>query len=219
MAYRLLAMVSGSRCDPRPFLRSAAVNRRLQGIIGVLVGMAVLTLLPGCTAYPLFGKTAPSSISNAASESVPAARVQGDKVLLHLLQGSDQKLYVPVRVNGHATVALLDTGSFTLIDKTLLETLHVAMDNTWTRGGGFTGSTWRYTAVVEHLEIGPVQLNHYRYSALPLTDMHRIQRQQKLPLAEVILGADVLQLLNATLDFEHHALSLKLPAPAAHPTL
>ncbi|MEN9336327.1 MAG: hypothetical protein RLZZ500_1314 [Bacteroidota bacterium] len=124
-----------------------------------------------------------------------------------------QHLVLAAKVNGIQGRFILDTGAsnsclgFEGVEKFQLETQH---STTKAAGAGATGMHTEQS-VDNHLQIGRWKYPNFPFVVFDLTHVNTALEQYKVKPVDGIIGADVLLLGKAIIDYAHHKLYLKHP--------
>jgi hypothetical protein len=176
---------------------------------GLLVAAA---LLAGCVEGP----------SPAMREKIrsawehPLGYAGPDVVTVPLSRAKDNKLYFPLKVNGHDLKVAIDTGSRTIFDLPTMRTFgltgYLTTGNYW----GFGGYVSVHAGYVDEIDLGGLKIVGVSVVMADLSELKESQEREALPLIDGLVGADLLSSLSARIDYD--ALTLTLRKPPAPPT-
>lgn len=117
-----------------------------------------------------------------------------------------------VKVNGHPANMLVDTGaSRTLFDRETVS--HLVGEGAFrpyhgTCDSGVGGTVESETVAIGTLEFGTVKIRDYEAVAADLTSLTEFHRQAGLPQVAGLIGGDLLQRLNANIDYTTKSIEL-----------
>lgn len=118
------------------------------------------------------------------------------------------RIFIPIVVNGHPTIAMLDSGaSATVLDRRFAASLGLESQGTLTGQGGGGATAYGVVHGVD-LKLGDLALNGGTAVAIDLT---AVERQIGHPMP-VILGGELFRDAVVELDFQGHRLAFRDPA-------
>jgi len=121
---------------------------------------------------------------------------------------NDQQIFLPIKLNGHEVVALLDSGAgSSVIDQAYAASLGLEHAEA-TVVHGSAGDVDAYFVRGNQIEIGDLTLKDPKLVSLNLPAVTR-NGEHPIPF---VLGADVFNELVVDIDFAHHRLALADPA-------
>ena len=178
---------------------------------GILVSgmLAVAALFAGCAEAP----------SLAARENIrsswehPLAYAGPDEVTIPLIRAKDNKLYLPIKINGRDMEVVIDTGARSVFDLKTMRALGVATYPTSENYYGFGGSLHVHVGYVEEIDLGGLKSVGKSVTLIDLTALKRNQAEGALPPVDGLIGADLLATLSARIDYAALTLTLKKPHP------
>ncbi len=169
--------------------------------------LAAATLFAGCAEAP----------SLAARENIrsswerPLAYAGPDEVTIKLTRARDNKLYLPVKINGRDMETVIDTGARSVFDLKTMRALGVATYPTSENYYGFGGYLHVHVGYVEEIDLGGLKSVGKSVTLIDLTGLKRNQAEGALPPVDGLIGADLLAALSARIDYEALTLTLKKP--------
>jgi len=169
--------------------------------------LAVAALFPACVETP----------SVAVREQIqsswtrPLAYAGSDEVVIPLTRAKDDKLYFRLQVDGRDIDVVIDTGSRTVFDLKTLHALGVATYPTRDNYYGFGGFLRGHVAFLNEINLGGLRLAGKTVTAIDLSDLQRSQTAEALPQIDGLVGADLLALLSARIDYPAQTLTLRKP--------
>lgn len=123
------------------------------------------------------------------------------------------RIYFPVKVNGHDVVALLDSGAtVSAVDKTFAKTLKLQTKGSFTAPGAGGIDTMGFAGGVD-VEVGNLTLHGIDLATL---DFAPVAARIGHPLP-FVLGDEVFNELAVDIDFAHHRLAFRDPARLTKP--
>ena len=161
----------------------------------ILIGALVLIALPG-----------------SAQPAEPRVWFEGpSSVTLPLKRAADGKLYLTVEVMGRDLLLFLDTGASTVIDINVARKLGVPLVDTGQEGFGLTGQAGRRISTHVDLRLGALGITNMPVDCLDLTQLRAVSRGNGMPDFDGVIGAELLNELQAEIDFGRLTLKLKRP--------
>jgi predicted aspartyl protease len=177
-------------------------------ILALAASLSVMAaLVSGCAAAPSF----------AVSERIrstwiyPEAYAGPDEVVIPLSRGQDDKLYLPVTINGRNIDVVLDTGSRTVFDLKILHALGVETYLTRDNYYGFGGHLRAHAAFLDEIGLGGLKLVGKSVTVIDLSDLQRRQGAGAFPHIDGLIGSDLLAPLSARIDYQALTLTLRRP--------
>ena len=172
--------------------------------------LAAATLFAGCAEPP----------SVAARENIrsswehPLAYAGPDEVTIPLTRAKDNKLYLPIKINGREMEAVIDTGARSVFDLNTMRAIGVPTYPTSEKYYGFGGSLHVHVGYVEEIDLGGLKSVGKSITLIDLAALKHSQSEGALPPIDGLLGADLLTALAARIDYEALTLTLKKPHPS-----
>lgn len=136
------------------------------------------------------------------------------KLTVPLVLSREGKPVVSVQVMGRPRNLFIDTGATTILDVEVARELGLDPVETVDGATGLTGVAGRRWVAVVTLKIGELSITDYPISCLDLSALRALNRSQGLPVLDGLIGADLLKLLRARLDYERLELTLRRPTAA-----
>ena len=128
-----------------------------------------------------------------------------------LQRESDNKLYLTVMVKGQPLNLFIDTGGTTMLHADVARRLGLPLTDTEDPAVGITGvGGTRQTAVVD-LVLGKTAITNYQVSVLDLSSLRDLHAANGLPVFDGLIGADLLAVLRARVDFDKLVLEVRRP--------
>jgi hypothetical protein len=148
----------------------------------------------------------------AAVRGEPPLYFEGpSSVTIPLKRAADDKLYLTVPVMGRDLVMFLDTGASTVLDINIVRTLGVALADTGQQGFGLTGRAGKRIATHVNLQLGSLRITGLPVDCLDLTQLKTVSRGNGMPEFDGVIGAELLAMLQAQVDFGRLTLTVKRP--------
>lgn len=147
-----------------------------------------------------------------AGISEPNAAFEGPaSVTIPLQRAADDKLYLTVPVMGRDLVMFLDTGASTVLDINIARTLGVTLVDTGQQGFGLTGKAGKRIATHINMQLGSLRITGLPVDCLDLTQLKAVSRGNGMPEFDGVIGAELLAMLQAQVDFGRLTLTIKRP--------
>jgi predicted aspartyl protease len=151
-------------------------------------------------------------IASAAVGAEPITYFEGPKTVTLALQSAvDGKLYLTVAVKGRNLVLFLDTGASTVLDIGVARSIGVPLIDTGQTGYGLTGIAGKRISTHVDLRLGELKLTNLPVDCLDLTELKALSKANGMPEFDGMIGAELLRLLGAKIDFERLTLTLRRP--------
>ena len=169
--------------------------------------LAAAAVFPGCVEAP----------SLAAQENIrsswerPLAYAGPEEVTIKLTRGKDNKLYLPIKINGRDMAAVIDTGAKSVFDLKTMRAIGVATYPTSENYYGFGGYLHVHVGFLDEIDLGGLKSVGKSVTLIDLTGLKRSQVEGALPSVDGLIGADLLAALSARIDYETLTLTLKKP--------
>lgn len=125
--------------------------------------------------------------------------------------GTEYKGFVDMVVAEQKQRALLDTGAVTSVSLRLAQRLGLELVPTENIPVGLSGALGKHWKAVIDLQIGDMKLERYPVQCIDLTSFHQSVVKGGGDDFDVIVGADLLSLLQARLDYRKRKLTLGRP--------
>jgi len=155
-----------------------------------------------------------ASLAGAASaqQSEALSWFEGpSSVTIPLKRAADGKLYLTVPVMGHDLLLFLDTGATSLIDIHVARKLGVPLVDTGQEGFGLTGIAGKRISTHVDLRLGALKVTNLPIDCLDLTQLRAVSRGNNMPEFDGLIGAELLNRLQARIDFGRLTLTVKRP--------
>lgn len=152
------------------------------------------------------------ALSAAAQPAEPRVWFDGpSSVILPLKRAADGKLYLTVSVMGHDLLLFLDTGASTVIDINVARELGVPLVDTGQKGFGLTGQAGKRISTHVDMRLGALTITGMPVDCLDLTQLRAVSRGNGMPDFDGVIGAELLNELQAEIDFGRLTLKLRRP--------
>jgi len=149
---------------------------------------------------------------SCAQQSEPLTWFEGpSSVTIRLRRAIDGKLYLTVPVMGRDLVLFLDTGATSLIDINVARTLGLPLIDTGQKGIGRTGIAGKRISTHVDLRLGALKVTNLPIDCLDLTQLRAVSRGNNMPEFDGLIGAELLNQLQARIDFGRLTLTVKRP--------
>jgi hypothetical protein len=148
----------------------------------------------------------------AAPAATDQPRFDGPRsAVLPLQRAIDGKLYLAVTVMGRDLPLFLDTGASTVIDIGVARSLGLALVDTGQQGFGMTGLAGNRVSTRVDLRLGPIGIAGLAIDCLDLSQLRAISKGNGMPAFDGVIGAELLTMLKAQIDFVRPALTVTRP--------
>ena len=151
---------------------------------------------------------APASAQPAGS---PSSYAGPETVTIPLKRAADGKLYLTVPVMGRDLVMFLDTGASTVIDIAVVRRLGVPLVDTGQQGFGMTGVAGKRISTHVEMRLGALRMANLPVDCLDLSQLKAISRGNGMPAFDGVIGAELLTVLQAQIDFGRLTLTVGRP--------
>ena len=159
----------------------------------------------------LIGSMGMLTLATAAC-SEPSVAFEGPfSVTIPLKRAADDKLYLTVSVMGRELVMFLDTGAPTVLDINIVRALGVPLTDTGQQGFGLTGKAGKRIAAQVDMQLGALGITGLPVDCIDLTQLKAVSRGNGMPEFDGVIGADLLTMLQAQVDFGRLTLTVKRP--------
>jgi len=127
----------------------------------------------------------------------------------------ENKAVVQIGINGGMHGVFLDTGADTLLDIAFAKRLGLRMVETEDTAVGFSGALGKRWTTTVDIQLGEIIIKNYPVNCIDLSDFFAsVTRTGRQDLAlEGVIGDDLLELLEAQIDFRKHRLTVHVPKP------
>jgi len=150
--------------------------------------------------------------AGCAQQPEPLTWFEGpSSVTIPLKRAADGKLYLTVPVMGHDLLLFLDTGATSLIDIHVARKLGVPLVDTGQEGFGLTGIAGKRISTHVDLRLGALKVTNLPIDCLDLTQLRAVSRGNNMPEFDGLIGAELLNRLQARIDFGRLTLTVKRP--------
>ncbi len=170
--------------------------------------VAIVAFLAGCVELP--APTLRQKIADIWGR--PPTYTGADTVTIKLTRGTDDKLYLPIKVNGHDLQAVIDTGSKTVFDLGTMRSIGIKGYPTGDTFYGFGGFLHVHAGLVDEIDLGGLKIIGLYAVMSDLSGVIHSQETVNLPPIDGLMGVDLLAPLAAKIDYEALTLTLKRPA-------
>ena len=131
-----------------------------------------------------------------------------------LQRAIDQKLYLTVTVKGQPLNLFIDTGATTVLHADVARRLGLPLTDTEDEAIGITGVAGTRQLAVVDLVLGKTTITNYQVSALDLTATRELHAANGMPVFDGLIGADLLAVLRARVDFDKLVREVRRPDQA-----
>lgn len=131
-----------------------------------------------------------------------------------LQRAADSKLYLTVMVNGEPLSLAIDTGAMTIVHADVVRRLGLTLTDAEDEMIGITGVAGKRQLTRLDMVIGKTTITGYQVSAADLSAMRDLQVRHGLPVIDGLVGADLLAILRARIDFDRLVLEVRRPNQA-----
>jgi len=161
----------------------------------------LIAAMGGLLARPAFAQPAepPVAYSGPASVEIPLKRA------------ADGKLYLTVPVMRRDLVMFIDTGASTVIDIGVARRLGLPLTDTGQQGFGMTGVAGKRISTHVDMRLGALRMEGLPVDCLDLSQLKAISRGNGMPAFDGVIGAELLTMLQAQIDFGRLTLTVKRP--------
>jgi len=160
----------------------------------------------------LIGSLALLAAGSSAQQKEPTTWFEGpSSVTIPLKRAIDGKLYLAVPVMGRDLLLFLDTGATTVIDINVARKLGVPLVDTGQQGFGLTGTAGKRISTRVDLRLGALKITNMPVDCLDLTQLRAVSRGNRMPDFDGVIGAELLNQLQARIDFGRLTLTVKRP--------
>ena len=157
-----------------------------------------------------------ASGAHAQSAPPPTAWFAGPsgRAAVPLHRSIDQKLYLTVMVNGEPLNLFVDTGATTILHVDVIRRLGLSLTDTEDEAIGLTGVAGTRQLALVDMVIGKTTVTGYQVSVIDLTATRELHAQHDMPVFDGLIGADLLAVLRARIDFDRLVLEVRRPDQA-----
>lgn len=157
-----------------------------------------------------------ASAAHAQSALAPMAWFSGPsgRATVPLQRSTDQKLYLTVLVNGEPLTLFIDTGATTILHVDVIRRLGLPLADTEDQAIGLTGVAGRRQTAEVNMVVGKTTITGYQVSVLDMTATRELHAQHNLPVIDGLIGADLLAVMRARIDFDRLVLEVRRPDQA-----
>jgi len=147
----------------------------------------------------------------------PPTYAGADTVTIKLTRGLDEKLYFPLKVNGHLLKVAIDTGSKTVFDLGTMRAIGITGYPTSDAYYGFGGLLHVHAGLVDEIDLGGLKVEGLAAIMVDLSELIQSQEAVALPPIDGVVGADLLAPLSARIDYGALTLTLTRPQSTSGP--
>jgi hypothetical protein len=159
----------------------------------------------------LIGAIGMLALASAAHGEPPIGFEGPTLVTIPLRRAADDKLYLTVTVMGRALVVFIDTGAPTVLDINIMHGLGVPLVETGEQGFGLTGKAGKRIAAQVDMQLGALTITSLPVDCIDLTQLKAVSRGNGMPEFDGVIGADLLTMLQAQVDFGRLTLTVRRP--------
>ena len=147
-----------------------------------------------------------------AGADTPSTFFEGPQsATLPLARTIDGKLYLKAPVMGRDLLLFIDTGALTILDTAVARSLGLTLVDTGESGFGLTGLAGKRISGRIDLRLGPFKITGLPVDFMDLGQLKAVSRSNGMPEFDGLIGAELLTMLRAKIDFERLTLTLKRP--------
>jgi predicted aspartyl protease len=157
-----------------------------------------------------------ASGAQAQPEPDPTAWFSGPsgRSSIPLQRSIDQKLYLTAMVNGQPLNLFIDTGATTILDAGVARRLGLSLTDTGDETIGINGVSGARQLAFVDMVLGKTVITNYQVSAIDLSLMRELHEGHGLPVFDGLIGAELLAVLRARVDFDKLMLEVRRPDQA-----
>jgi len=159
----------------------------------------------------LIGSIGTLTLAGAAWSESTVAFEGPASVTIPLRRAADDKLYLTVLVMERPLVVFIDTGAPTVLDIGIMREMGVPMAETGEQGFGLTGKAGKRIAAQVDMQLGALMITGLPIDCIDLTQLKAVSRGNGMPEFDGVIGADLLTMLQAQVDFGRLTLTVKRP--------
>jgi len=131
--------------------------------------------------------------------------------IVALNRAADDKLYLKTQVMGRDVLLFIDTGALTILDIAIARSLNLPLTDLGQSGFGLTGTVGKRLNGPVDLWLGKIKITGLPVDFLDLSQLKTINRANGMPEFDGLIGAELLTMLGARIDFERFTLTIKRP--------
>jgi predicted aspartyl protease len=131
-----------------------------------------------------------------------------------LQRSIDQKLYLTVMVKGQPLNLFIDTGATTIVHVDVARQLGLPLTDTEDETVGLNGVSGTRQLTFVDMALGKTIITNYQVSAIDLSLMRELHAKHRMPVFDGLIGADLLAVLRARVDFDKLVLEVRRPDQA-----
>ena len=171
--------------------------------------MRLRCLVPLLLALAASGAHAQPGPSPTAWFSGPSGRST-----VPLQRSTDQKLYLTVMVKGEPLNLFIDTGATTILDAAVARRLGLQLTDTQDEAIGLTGVAGTRQLALVDMVLGKTVITNYQVSVIDLSATRDLHAKHGMPVFDGLIGAELLAVLRARVDFDKLELEVRRPDQA-----
>jgi predicted aspartyl protease len=131
-----------------------------------------------------------------------------------LQRSIDQKLYLTVMVKGQPLNLFIDTGATTIVHVDVARQLGLPLTDTEDETVGLNGVSGTRQLTFVDMALGKTIITNYQVSAIDLSLMRELHAKHRMPVFDGLIGADLLAVLRARVDFDKLVREVRRPDQA-----
>lgn len=147
----------------------------------------------------------------AAAETVTAYFEGPETTTLPLNRATDGKLYLHTSVMGRDLLLFVDTGAMTLLDMAVARSLGLKLTDTGQSGFGLTGGAGKRISGRVDMWLGRLKITGAPVDFIDLAPLRALSKANGMPEFDGLIGAELLTMLRAKIDFGRLTLTLRRP--------
>jgi hypothetical protein len=159
----------------------------------------------------LIGAIGMLTLATAAHSELAVAFEGPSSSTIPLKRAADDKLYFTASVMGRALVVFIDTGAPTVLDINIVRGLGAPLTETGEQGFGLTGKAGKRIAAQVDMQLGALTIIGLPIDCIDLTQLKAVSRGNGMPEFDGVIGADLLAMLQAQVDFGRLTLTVRRP--------
>lgn len=151
------------------------------------------------------------ALASRADAEKPTYFEGSESTSLALNRAGDDKLYLKTPVMGRDLLLFLDTGALTILDIAVARSIRLPLTDLGQSGVGLTGTVGKRLSSPVDLWLGSIHIRDLPVDFLDLSQLKAINRANGMPEFDGLIGAELLTMLRAKIDFERLTLTIRRP--------
>lgn len=176
----------------------------------------MMTLRRACCLFSLILAVATEPLQGEVTDPTKAFTTFAGpgKLTLPFTVSREGKPVIAVQLMGQPRQLFVDTGATTLLDVGVARELGLHPMLAADGATGLTGVAGQRWLAVVTLKLGDLTITDYPISCLDLSALRALNQSQGLPALDGLIGADLLLILRARLDYGTRELTIRRPTAA-----